>query len=182
LKLKPDWPEVVTEWNLFAADAWEGFDFDRMAIDFRDGRRMSELVKESFSAHRVEICAERGWQSVGLLVEKGHHYALSAHGQFTLADQPKRWVSEAEGITFRYHNGWPLGRLLVAIRSPKDSDDQREPMLDVMSAGAIGHFEATRTGTLYLRLNDHPGELADNRGSVTVEIRDLGQAQPRAAP
>ncbi len=182
LKLKPDWPEIITEWNLFAAEAWEGFDFDRMAIEFRDGQRMSELVKEPFGAHRVEIRTDRGWQSGGLLVEKGRQYALSARGQFTLADQPKPWLSEAEGITFRYHNGRPLGRLLVAIRSPKDSDDQREPMLDVNSLGASGHFDVPRTGTLYLRLNDHPGELANNRGSVNVEIRDVGQAPTRAAP
>ena len=27
--------------------------------------------------------------------------------------------------------------------------------------------------TLYLRLNDHPGELADNKGSVSVEHREI---------
>ncbi len=165
LELKPDWPEIATEWMLFAAEASEGFDFDRMAIDFREGQL---LIKPQ----RTDIRADRGWQSSSVLVEKGRRYEISATGQFTLAEKPKPWVSEADGITFRYHNGRPLGQLLATIRPlKKDENAAREPMLDVTPLGNSSTFEAARLGTLYLRLNDHPGELADNRGSVTVEIR-----------
>ena len=164
--LKDDLPEIVTEWNLFAADAWEGFDFERNAIEFREGQPLTKPLQ-------TQIRADRGWQSSGVLVEKGRRYELTAKGQFTLAEKPKPWVSEADGITFRYHNSRPLGQLLATIRSlEKDESDDREPMLDVKPLGNLSMFEATRTGTLYLRLNDHPGELADNRGSVTVEIRE----------
>lgn len=161
---QPDRPEILTEWNLFAADAWEGFDFQKNAIEFHEGQVLTK-------PQRIEIRADRGWQSSRVLVEKGLRYELVATGQFTLAEKPKPWVSEADGVTFRYHNGRPLGQLLAAIRPAMKADDEREPMLDVKSLGNTSNFEAPRSGTLYLRLNDHPGELADNRGSVTVEIR-----------
>ncbi len=161
---QPDRPEILTEWNLFAADAWEGYDFQKNAIEFHEGQMLTK-------PHRIEIRADRGWQSCRMLVEKGLRYELVATGQFTLAEKPKPWVSEADGVTFRYHNGRPLGQLLAAIRPAMKADDEREPMLDVKPLGNRSSFEAPRSGTLYLRLNDHPGELADNRGSVTVEIR-----------
>jgi hypothetical protein len=157
--------EIVAEWNLFAADAWEGFDFLRLAIDFQEGQLLTK-------PQRIEIRADRGWQSTRVLVAKGRRYELVASGQFTLAEKPKPWVSEADGITFRYHNARPLGQLLSTIRPTKATDNEREPMLDVRPLGNTSSFEAPRTGTLYLRLNEHPGELADNRGSVTVEIRE----------
>ena len=45
-------------------------------------------------------------------------------------------------------------------------------MLNVYSLGTKTRFQAPRTGTLYLRLNDHPGELTDNNGTVVVEFRE----------
>jgi hypothetical protein len=165
IELKPIAREIGTEWTLFATDAWEGYDFERLAIDFRDGQPLDQ-------PHRVEIQANRGWQSSGVLVTQGDRLTITATGQFTLADKPKPWVSEADGITFRYHNGRPLGQLLATIRpTVVDDADTREPMLDVRPLGGKSQFKAARTGTLYLRLNEHPGELADNRGQVTVEIR-----------
>lgn len=164
-ELEPDLPEIVTEWNLFAADAWEGFDFLRSAIEFHEGQALTK-------PQRAEIHADRGWQSSRILVEKGSRYELVATGQFTLAEKPKPWVSEADGVTFRYHNGRLLGQLLASIRPTKTAANEREPMLDVKPLGNSSSFEASRTGTLYLRLNDHPAELVDNRGSVTVEISE----------
>lgn len=163
--LLTDLPEIVTEWNLFAADAWEGFDFLRHAIEFHEGEALTK-------PRRVEIHADRGWQSSRVFVEKGHRYELLATGQFTLAEKPKPWVSEADGVTIRYHNGRLLGQLLATIRPEKPTDKEPEPMRDVKPLGNSSSFEASRTGTLYLRLNDHPAELVDNRGSVSVEIRD----------
>jgi hypothetical protein len=165
MECQPDVREISTEWSLFAADAWEGYDFERLAIDFRDGKPLTQ-------PHRVEIQANRGWQASGVRIAQGDRLSITATGQFTLADKPKPWVSEADGITFRYHNGRPLGQLLATIR-PTDIDpsETREPMLDVHPLGSTSVLKAARTGTLYLRIHEHPGELADNRGQVTVEIR-----------
>lgn len=167
-----DAAEIQTEWHLFALDAWEGFDFDRMAIDFRPGKMLSDLGGDEGKSARAEIQSNRGWQSSGVLVEKGRRYRVTASGQFTLADKPKPWVSEANGISFRYHNGRPLGRLLGVVHAAASDENRHAALKQIFSLGANGELEPPATGTLYLRLNDHPGELADNTGSATVEIRE----------
>ncbi len=171
-QLRSDEAEIVTEWILFATDAWEGFDFERMAIDFRDGQPLKDLIRAGKKTYRAEVRADRGWQSSGIVVESGHHYELVATGKFTLADKPKPWDSEADGITFRYHNGRPLGQLLAAIRTAETAAGEPESMLQINALGTRSRLEAAYNGTLYLRLNDHPAELADNKGMVSIEIRE----------
>ncbi len=170
IALQPDWKEMLTEWNLFASESYEGFDFDRMAIEFIEGKPMNELTDLPTKPIRTEVRADRGWQSTRLFVEKGRNYEIVAKGQFSLADKPKPWISEAEGISFRYHNRIPLGRLLATVRTSEMEAGEAESMLEMQSIGATSRFEAKKTGTLYLRLNDHPGELADNKGSAMIEI------------
>ena len=172
-QLDADKAEISTEWTLFATEAYEGFDFNRMAIDFRDGQPLKDLIRAGKKSHRAEVRADRGWQSSGIVLEKGREYEFDATGRFTLAEIPKPWVSEADGITFRYHHGRPLGQLLAAIRSSDKADDAPESMLQISGLGTRGRLEAAFSGTLYLRLNDHPAELGDNKGSVSIEIREL---------
>ena len=172
-QLEPDMAEIQTEWMLFANEAFEGFDFTRMAIDFRDGQPLKDLIRTGKSSHRAELRADRGWQSSGIIVEKGHQYELVASGQFTLADKPKPWNSEADGITYRYHNGRPLGQLIAAIRSTSSTEGEPESMLKITGLSSKSRLDATTSGTLYLRLNDHPAELADNNGTVSIEVREV---------
>ncbi len=181
-QLQPDSAEILTEWTLFAAEAWEGFDFERMAIDFRDGQPLNELIRTGKKTFRTEVRSDRGWQSSGVVVEKGRTYELVATGRFALADKPKPWVSEADGITFRYHNGRPLGQLLTSIRASEKVDGEPESMLKVTALGTKSRFESPCRGTLYLRLNDHPGELADNKGTVSVEFREIPADVPIEPP
>ncbi|MCX7423616.1 MAG: hypothetical protein NT013_29335 [Planctomycetia bacterium] len=172
-QLDADKAEISTEWTLFATEAYEGFDFNRMAIDFRDGQPLKDLIRAGKKSHRAEVRADRGWQSSGIVLEKGREYEFDATGRFTLAEIPKPWVSEADGITFRYHHGRPLGQLLAAIRSSDKADDDPESMLQISGLGTRSRLEAAFSGTLYLRLNDHPAELGDNKGSVSIEVREL---------
>ena len=172
-QFEPDKAEIQTEWMLFANEAFEGFDFTRMAIDFRDGQPLKDLIRTGKNSHRAEVRADRGWQSSGIVVEKGHQYELVASGQFTLADKPKPWISEANGITYRYHNGRPLGQLIAAIRSTSSTEGEPESMLKITGLSSKSRLDATTSGTLYLRLNDHPAELADNNGTVSIEVREV---------
>ena len=151
------------EWRMAARDMVPGFDFQRAAIRFTRPRPLT--VRGS----TVEVTAERGWQSSGVLVEKGVGVKLVAGGRFILARKPKPWVSTAEGISFRYHAKLPLGRL-VGVVKPEEVRSDTPPR--VVSLGAEGRLVPKVSGTLFLRLNDVLSELADNTGSVTVEIRE----------
>jgi hypothetical protein len=116
----------------------------------------------------VKVLADRGWQSTGVVVEKGVELRLVASGQFVLAREPKPWLSTAEGISFRYHAKLPLGRLVAVVQADRVRSDSPPR---VVSLGERGRLVPKESGVLFLRLNDVLSELADNSGWVTVEIR-----------
>ncbi len=160
-------PDLQTEWPLFAHHLRHGYDHQRAAIEFQAGKPLAV----GSGSRRIEISADRGWQSSGLLVEQGREYQITASGRFTLAQEPIPWVSEPQGISFRYFDGRPLGMLLAAIRSKTPSDGSAaESMLKVIPIGRQNRLLAARTGTLYFRLNDLWSELKDNTGTVQIQI------------
>lgn len=159
--------DLTTEWALFTLNLQYGYDLERAAIAFRTG---TPLAPQD-APREVVVLADRGWQSSGLLVEAGASYHLKARGRFTLADVPKPWVSEPQGVSIRYFDGFPLGQLLACIRQETaPTAGGHETMTNVLPIGRERRFTAPVTGTLYLRLNDSWSELADNRGQVLVTL------------
>jgi hypothetical protein len=159
--------DLNTEWALFTLNLQYGYDLPRSAIDFVPGTPLDDIAP----SRDVEVAADRGWQSSQVRLKAGEEYAVTATGRFTLANEPKPWVSEPQGISIRYFDGYPLGRLLACIRQEDAEPDAEESMLKVLSIGQERRFTAPITGTLYLRLNDSWSELADNRGAAQVTIR-----------
>jgi hypothetical protein len=160
----PDLPELQTEWRLFTTNLQYGYQIEPAAIVFRQGEALNGTEPRT-----AEVLANRGWQSSGVSVEQGRFYRLEAAGRFTLADEPRPWISEPQGITFRYFHGMPLGVLLATIHDPAVPDS----MLQVLPVGREKTFQAPRTGTLYLRVNDDWSQLTDNTGSITVQVRAM---------
>ena len=164
----PDSRDLATEWTLFIHNLQYGYDIRRAAIDFLPGTELTDRRPR----HQFEIQSNRGWQSSHVLVQKGQRYDITAMGRFELADQPKPWISEPQGISFRYFNGVPLGLLLGCIRTEAgETGGAADSMLKVYAIGREGNFTAPVSGTLYLRLNDEWNSLHDNHGGVTIEVR-----------
>lgn len=165
-----DLRQLWAEWPVFATNVIEAYDFDRSAIEFRSGRPLGAARSQI-----VRIAAARGWQSSGVLVQKGRSYRVTAAGQFTLSQEPKPWVSEATGISFRFYAGKPLGLLLAAVDAVDAQSaarpDESGSLAQTIPIGRSRQFTAQSSGTLYFRLNDFLSELADNRGQVEVTIR-----------
>jgi hypothetical protein len=159
-----DWPELCEEWQLFAYHLEYGYDLEREAIDFRPG---SPLAPGRMS---VKVAADRGWQSTGVQLEAGKTYHLRAVGQCQVADDPRPWLSEPAGLTIRYWEGHPLGALLAAIHPEPFDTGSDSSLLTPLLIGAEATIQPAVTGTLYLRINDSPAELAENAGSVQVSI------------
>ena len=159
-----DQPLIDTEWRLFIQGLQDGFNIERAAISFRKGIPLS-VARPS---HSTKVAADRGWQSAEVLLEKGRIYSISATGQVTLATEPKPWISEPQGISFRYFKGQPLGRLLASIHA--DGPSGSSSMLTHIPIGRQARFTAPSTGTLYLRVNDSWSELTDNSGEFTVTV------------
>ncbi len=164
-RLKENWPALREDWELFVVNAEYGYDVGRSATERKE---TAALPPQGAS---VTIAADRGWQSTGLKVEAGKRYQLSAGGRYQLASHPKAWWSEPGGVTIRYHRGQPLGKLLAAIgdleRPPAGT---LTPLAAPQPIGLSATIEPAATGTLYLKVNDSPAELADNQGDLSVKV------------
>jgi hypothetical protein len=170
-KYADDWADLNAEWQAYIASLDYGFDYDRMAINFQSGKPLPVAGKI------VTIAADRGWQSSGVKLEAGKSYDLTATGRYQIAEDEnagvtKPWPCEPGGVTIDYHDGRPLGILLGAI----DSRDARskgtsESFAEPFAIGLHTKLKPTRSGTLYLRVNDAASGLDDNRGTLDVTIR-----------
>ena len=171
-----DWTDAQAEWQAFIAALDYGYDFERMAIDFRRGTALGG------NARHVVIAADRGWQSSGVWLEAGKTYRVAASGRYQIAvekngDSEKAWSCEPGGVTIEYHDGRPLGELLGAVvgagsneatKTTAGSDGFAHPF----TIGLGTTIKPEVSGTLYLRVNDSAAQLDDNRGSLAVTIED----------
>jgi hypothetical protein len=165
-----DWNELTEEWQLYIAGLEYGYDLTRAAVEFAPG----EVLPKAGAT--VNVLADRGWQSSKLRLEAGTTYRLKAKGRYQVAQQPKPWDCEPGGVSIRYYKGQPLGILMACMRP-----DDREPgavsgMFRTAVVGLGTTLSPLQSGTLYLRINDSAAELADNAGSLEVQIEPIATA------
>jgi hypothetical protein len=154
-----DWPELSVEWQVFIHELDYGYDLARNAVKFG--------TVEPAEQSTITIAADRGWQSSGVRVEPGSEYNITATGRYQLADAPKVWWCEPDGVTIRYHRGRPLGILLAMV---VPDDVAAGPWPDPIPIGAAGTLSVQAAGTLFFKINDSPSELSDNAGSLEVTV------------
>lgn len=157
-----DWRDLNDEWLVFAAEIEFGYDLARNAIEFTSGQHLPADGTE------LTIRADCGWQSSGVRLLAGVTYKIVATGRYQLAAGPPVWWCEPNGVTIRYKHGRPLGQLVGAVRY----DDPEAPIgfLQPTVVGLETEFTPQRSGTLYMRINDSPAELADNAGTLDVKV------------
>ncbi len=162
---RDDWPQLSQEWRLFAGTLVHNHDIVRTRIDFEPGERLETATAS------CQIKTDRGWQSSRVTLMAGQTYSLRASGRYQLAQTPEIWWCEPGGVTIRYHRGSPLGVLQAAIMpEPTNQTPTPSPLLKPIDIGTAAKVTPAVSGTLYLRINDSPGELADNRGQIEVTI------------
>jgi len=164
---RKEWPELLTEWRAFVATLDYGYDTERMAMQHRPSAAISETAS-------VTVAADRGWQSTGWQLKAGQEYRISAEGRYIIAngqiaDDGDPWPSEPGGVTLEYHEGRPLGMLLGAWRSTASSRFSKP-----VAIGLAAKLKPPEDAVLYLRVNDSPARLSDNRGSLSASIRRAG--------
>ena len=69
-----------------------------------------------------------------------------------------------------------MGILLGAIR-PEHQGTELTQLVQPKVIGSQQTLTSQVTGTLYLRINDSPAELADNLGEVNVKIQRLTSSE-----
>jgi hypothetical protein len=162
-----DWDELVEDWQVFVGNLEYGYDVPRAAVEFSPGEPLSA------EGAQVEVATDRGWQSSGMHLEAGKAYALKAEGRYQLASGPPVWWCEPNGVSIRYHQGRPLGVLQAAVRPDRRDADALSALLQPHEVGTETRLLPTEDGTLYLRVNDSPAELADNVGTIMVDVREV---------
>lgn len=163
-RLKPHWPAIDQDWQLFVIECDYGYDVARAAVVHKPA------VELPAGGATATIAADRGWQSTGYKLQPGKAYKLTASGRYSLRDKPKPWPAEAGGITIRYHEGHPLGMLEAAISNEAMPKPGATPLASPMFVGASGQVAAEAGGTLYLRINEPASGLADNAGTLSLRI------------
>lgn len=174
LAASPGWDaeRAARNFDAFTDEIDHGYDFSRSRIDWARGQPLE-------TRQTITVASGRGWQNSGWSLRKGERHEIDATGRCTIGvldntpAAPLVWLeTEAEGISLRWYRGRPLGRLLVAqwVEQP---DDGGRPRFVVLAEGGHDEFTAAADGVAYFKLNDPPGELADNDGHLTVEIGPL---------
>jgi hypothetical protein len=161
-----DWANLSAEWDAFIATLDHGYDFERMAIDFQPAGKAP-----SPGSIEATIEADRGWQPVGAWLREGTSYRITAKGRYQIAVEEvdgaaRPWPCEPGGVTIEYHDGRPLGMLLGAV----DGRKQGVTLADTIEIGTDATLMPAGSGNLYLRVNDSPARLDDNRGSLSIRI------------
>ncbi len=156
---------MVDDWQIYLAEMEHGYDLERMFIDFTFAPRMEDDKAE------VEVRAAAGWQNTGLQLNAGQVYSLTASGRVQLAEEPEVWWSEPNGVSIRYHMGKPRGLLMAVVRPDWESIDRESRFLRPIAIGLGKDLPVKKTGTLFLRINDSPGELYDNDGTYQVIVQ-----------
>ncbi|TWT90893.1 hypothetical protein Mal64_12910 [Pseudobythopirellula maris] len=164
-----DWQDLQAEWRQYVHAVGYGYDYEREAIDFRDGSAMGDRP------HTTQVAADRGWQSSGVRVEAGRAYRLTAEGRFRVAAEPDGtpWPCEPGGVTLAWRDGRPLGELLAAVDPPTANTATVDSSGGFAAPTPVGLGATLRpgfSGTLYLRVNDGEAGLAENSGELTVRI------------
>ncbi len=116
------------------------------------------------------MAADRGWQNSGIHLDAARSYALRAAGRYQVSDQPRTWWCEPNGVSIRYYRGQPVGVLLAAVRPDRPIPGAPSALIAPTTVGLATTLVPKHGGTLYFRINDSAGELADNAGELSVEI------------
>lgn len=150
--------EIGFEYEFFLQHIEQGYRVDLCAWDWHK----TFLSAAERTAIVARVNAARGYQASGLKVRAGERIEYAATGEWALAENGVAVAADgdAEG----------RGRLVGVVL---DQYQLSEPF----ELGNRGEFKAPSAGKLYLRCRDGWGELADNRGVISVRF-----AKPETVP
>jgi hypothetical protein len=153
--------EISFEYLFFVSHIEQGFRVDLCSWDWK--KKFQTLIDRAPVSARV--AAGRGWQPSGATLRAGKEYEYSAAGTWKTGKERDDVTADgdAEGA----------GRLIGVLF--KDYQ-----LGEPFALGSYGKFTAPEDGQLFLRCQSKWGEIADNKGGVTVKIKpaSVGDALP----
>ncbi|MGN6545472.1 MAG: hypothetical protein ACTHK7_10530 [Aureliella sp.] len=157
-------PFVRAEWSAMLTGLDYGFQPERELV------QLNHRTRPLDQAATVSVRADNGWQATGISVRAGQSVHVSAQGRYVVGSEPKPWICEPQGVTLRYRNGQPLGKLLLAIATPQPKEPEFSETLPIAPVGADARIAAQASGEILLRINETGAGLDDNSGQLSVTI------------
>lgn len=177
-KLSEISPEVhrrlAIDWLLLLDSITEGFDVSRSfpvhdtsdhSIPGSPQNTTSSSDNVAISPLNISIAAASSWQDSGFRTDAGQTIQLQASGRFQIADQPRPWISEPQGVTLKYHRGRPLGELILMLVATDGSRASRR-----IPVGTFATVQVPYAAEVWLQLNDSAADRADNAGTIDVSL------------
>ena len=144
--------EISFEYLFFLQHMNQGYRSDLCSWDWKT---KSQRLRGTATI-QSKIVSNRGWQASRVMVKEGDKIAYTASGEWDLGKSGPKVGPDG--------NDAGMGRLEGVLFS----DYQLTPPFPL---GASGDYEATSSGTLFLRCRDDWCEIADNGGAVTVKFK-----------
>lgn len=163
-RIRTRWPRLRAAWNATLTDLEYGFELTQPMV------KLSVSPRPIATAKDVEVSAQRTWQATGIRVESGQRLAIQASGEFVVGKTTKPWRCLPSGVTIEYYRGQPLGSLTLTVMAPLPKEPDAASLLEMVKVGSQLDWKATRTGELFFRVNEQSSGLADNAGSLQVQI------------
>jgi len=160
--------ELDRDWELFIREVDFGYDVEnsRVTLAATTESNADDSGKQTFI-----VDVSKGWQRTDLQVTPGQRLSIVGSGQFTVAMEGETpWRCESNGITIKYYRGKPLGMLMAGILG---SENEVQYLLNSIPIDGSGEIECERSGHLCFRINEYPGNLRDNSGKLTVEVKPV---------
>ncbi len=159
-------PQLAEAWELFVTNAEYGYDWQRNEVVYRDP------VPFSGEVMTAEIQANRGWQSTGILLDTDTNFQLIAEGEYVIRkEEGQPWMCQPNGVTIHYHDGKPLGQLVGALRAEPWNGGRITPLVTTNEVGLATSLFPEGPCVLFLKVNESPDQLADNVGTIQVQIK-----------
>lgn len=185
-EIQDRWPVLQARWQLWLHDLEFGFDPARslVSISVDDPRYDGTPIT-------TDIDAGQGWQSVGVWFPKNTRLRFNADGRCVIVDRESvkaqneflvaDWNSEPDGITAKYHDGFPIGQLQACVLTIPNSDNKTVSTPEIRGwstkpDGSLPTIQIEQPSWLLLRIHDVPGQdgtyqRADNAGGYRVMLQ-----------
>jgi hypothetical protein len=165
-KLRNQWPIVSARWNLLANDIDYGWDPSYQLVD------LSMSLPPLSRKVEMKLDSRHGWQSAPIKLSAGQSVNITSSGKYKIRESTRDWYSEPDGITIHYYKGHPIGKLVARLlpMAATGGGPYAAPPQDV-AIGAAGIVTASQDSWLLLKINEAPGEYADNEGELAIELQ-----------
>ncbi|MCA9166928.1 MAG: hypothetical protein KDB23_04645 [Planctomycetales bacterium] len=163
---------IEEAWQIFLQQVDYGYDIAADAIQYQPSAPPRNLGGNL--GWQVDVDPRAGWQATGILLDANRSYHVTTTGRYQIMAGERPWHSEAGGITLRYCDGRPLGALLGAVRPSAAASGVETPassaLLSPIELGTEYQLEPSRSGELFVRINERAGQRSDNVGQLTVQV------------